>query len=203
MFEEEFGGFGFDFDGESKDGKYYVDSVTEFQMLTKFLPLDEVGISFSGEIPIDEKTSVITDKQIKLDNPEVAIKTYQKVIEMRELTEAERTNVSKAKLFLKKLFEVFFKGQKWRRNLCIFYASLVAFDIAVDNYFGALMMTACILLYTSPIKFAKELKKIFGNKKRKKELSEELSKMNMLGHVDSVDEDEGVQLYFRPKAPNM
>lgn len=203
MFEEEFGGFGFEFEGESPDGNFYVDSVPEFQMLTKFLPLEEVGISFSGEIKVDEKTSVITDKQIKLDNPEVAIKTYQKVMEMRELTEAERTNVSKAKLFLKKLFEVFFKGQKWRRNLCIFYASLVAFDIAVDNYFGALMMTACILLYTSPIKFAKELKKIFGNKKRKKELSEELSKMNMLGHVDSVDEDEGVQLYFRPKAPNM
>lgn len=203
MFEEEFGGFGFGFEGESEDGKFYVDSVPEFQMLTKFLPLEEVGISFSGEVKIDDNMSVITDKQIKLNNPEVAAKTYLKVMEMRELTEVERTNVSKAKLVLKKLFEVFFKGQKWRRNLCIFYAVLVGFDIAVENYFGALMMTACILLYTSPIKFMKEMKKLFGNKKRKEELSEELSKMNMLGHVNSVDEDEGVQLYFKPKAPNM
>lgn len=203
MFEEEVGGFGFEFEGESEDGKFYCDSVPEFQMLTKFLPLEEVGISFSGEIKVDEKTSVITDKQIKIDNPDAAIKTYQKVMEMRELTEVERTNVSKAKLVLKKLFEVFFKGQKWRRNLCIFYATLVAFDIAVENYFGALLMTACILLYTSPIKFAKELKKIFGNKKRKEELKEELSKLNMLGHYDSVPDDEGVQLYFKPKAPNM
>jgi hypothetical protein len=201
MFEEEFGGF--EFEGESEDGKFYCDSVTEFQMLTKFLPLDEVGISFSGEIPIDEKTSVITDKQIKLENPEVAAKTYQKVVEMRELTEAERTNVSKFKLMLKKLFEVFFKGQKFRRNLCVFWAIILGLDIATENYFGALMMTACILLYTSPIKFLKEVKKIFGNKKRKEELREELSKLNVFGYVNSVPEDEGVQLYFKPKAPNM
>ena len=55
MFEEEFGGF--EFEGESEDGKFYCDSVPEFQMLTKFLPLEEVGISFSGEIKIDEKIS--------------------------------------------------------------------------------------------------------------------------------------------------
>ena len=202
MFEEEFGGFGFEFEGASEDGKFYTDSLTEFQMLTKFLPLEEVGISFSGEIKVDENTSVITDKQIKLDNPEVATKTYQKVMEMRELTEVERTNVSKAKLVLKKLLDVFFKGQKWRRNLCIFYAVIVGFDIAVENYLGALLMTTCILLYTSPVKFVKEVRKIFSKKKRE-ELSEELSKMNVLGYVNSVDEDEGIQLYFKPKAPNM
>ena len=199
MFEEEFGGF--EFEGESEDGKFYCDSVPEFQMLTKFLPLEEVGISFSGEIKIDEKTSVITDKQIKLDNSEVAIKTYQKVMEMRELTEAERTNVSKAKLFLKKLFEVFFRGQKWRRNLCIFYAFIVGFDIAVENYLGAIIMFACILLYTSPIKFYKELRKIFS-KKKQKQLSKELDELKVLSDVFSVDDDEGIQLYFKPKAPN-
>lgn len=202
MFEEEFGGFGFEFEGESEDGKFYCDSVPEFQMLTKFLPLEEVGISFSGEIKIDDKTSVITDKQIKLDNPEVAAKTYQKVMEMRELTEAERTNVNKFKLVLKKLFDVYFKGQKFRRNLCVFWTIILGFDIATENYFGALMMAAAITLYTSPIKFIKEVRKIFSKKKRE-ELSEELSKVNMLGYVNSVPDDEGVQLYFKPKAPNM
>ena len=107
MFEEEFGGFGFEFEGESKDGNFYVDSVSEFQMLTRFLPLEEVGISFSGEIKVDEQTSVITDKQIKIDTPEETTKTYLKVMEMRELTEAERMNVSKAKLFFKKYFKQF------------------------------------------------------------------------------------------------
>ena len=199
---EEFSGFGFEFEGESKDGKFYCDSALEFQMLTKFLPLEEVGISFNGEIKIDDTISVITDKQVKLESPEVATMAYKKVMEMRELTEAERTNVSKAKLVLKKLFEVFFRGQKWRRNLCIFYALIAGFDIAVENYFGAILMTSFILLYTSPIKFYKELRKIFSKKKQKK-LSDELSELHLLGDVNSVDDDEGIQLYFKPKAPNM
>lgn len=203
MFEEEFCGFDFEFEDESKDGNFYVDSVPEFQMLTKFLSLEEVGISFNGEIEIDEQISVITDKKIKIDSPEEATKTYLKVMEMRELTEAERKNVSKFKLFFKKLFDVYFRGQKWRRNLCVFWAIIMGFDIAIENYFGALLMAACITMYTSPIKFIKEMKKIIGSKKRKKELTEELSKSNVLGYVDSVLEDEGVQLYFKPKAPNM
>jgi hypothetical protein len=202
MFEEEFGGFGFEFEGESEDGKFYCDSVTEFQMLSKILPMEEVGISFNGEIKIDEKTSVITDKQIKLENPEVATKTYQKVMEMRELTEVERANINKFKLVLKKIFDVYFRGQKFRRNLCIFWMIVLGLDIATENYFAALMMAACITLYTSPVKFIKEVRKIFSKKKRE-ELSEELSKVNMLGYVNSVDDDEGIKLYFRPGSTNM
>lgn len=200
MFEEEFSGF--DFETDRTDGIHFTDSVLEFDMLTKFIPLEEVGISFNGEIKIDDTMSVITDKQIKLDNPEEAKKTYLKVIEMRELTEAERLNVSKAKLFMKKLFDVFFKGQKFRRNLTIFWMLILGFDVATENYFGALMMTACILLYNSPIKFIKEMKKMY-NKKRRIELEKELMDMNMLSHVNSVDDDEGVQLYFKPKVSNM
>ena len=194
--------FGFDFETDRTDGIHFTDSVLEFDMLTKFIPLEEVGISFNGEIKIDDTMSVITDKQIKLDNPEEAKKTYLKVIEMRELTEAERLNVSKAKLFMKKLFDVFFKGQKFRRNLTIFWMLILGFDVATENYFGALMMTACILLYNSPIKFIKEMKKMY-NKKRRIELEKELMDMNMLSHVNSVDDDEGVQLYFKPKVSNM
>jgi hypothetical protein len=169
--------------------------------MTSVLPIDEVGISFNGEIKIDEKTSVITDKQIKLDNPEEAKKTYLKVMEMRELTEAERLNVSKAKLILKKLFDVFFKGQKFRKNLTIFWLVIVGLDIAAENYFGALTMTTCILLYNSPIKFIKEIKKMY-NKKRRLELEKELTDMKMLGHVNLVDEDEGIRLYYKPKSSN-
>ena len=202
MFED-FDDFSFDFSGENKDGKYFCDSILEFNMLTQIMPTEEVGISFNGEIKIDDTISVITDKQVKLENPEVATKTYKKVMEMRNLTEDERVNVSKFRLILKKVFDVYFKGQKYRRNLCIFWALIMCFDIAVENYFGALLMAAFITLYTSPIKFIKEVKKILGSKKRKKELSTELSELHIWGDVNSVDEDEGVRLYFKPKASNM
>ena len=187
---------------ERNDDNHYTNSVIEFDLLTKFITLEEVGISFNGEIKIDEMTSVITDKQIKLDSPEEAKKTYLKVMEMRDLTEAERLNVSKAKLFMKKLFDVFFKGQKFRRNLTIFWLVILGFDVAIENYFGVLMMTACILLYNSPIKFIKEIRKM-SNKKREEELTEELIEMKMLGYVNSVDNDEGIKLYYKPKVTNI
>ena len=67
----------------------------------------------------------------------------------------------------------------------------------------ALFYVAAIALYNKPIAFAKEIKKMISSKKRKEVLSEELSKANVLGYVNSVPDDEGVQLYFKPKAPNM
>ena len=196
MFEE------FEFKGESSDGNFYVDSVFEFDLLTKLLPLEEVGIRFFGDVKVDENVSVLVDEKIKLDSPEEATMTYQKVMEIRELTEAERMNVSKAKLLLKKMFDVYFSGQKWRRNLCIFWAIILGFDVAVENYFAAFMMAVCITLNTSPIKFYKEIKKIYGNKKRDL-LADELAEKNILNYVNSVSEDKDVQLYFRPKNTNM
>ncbi len=202
MFEET-SGFGFEFEGESEDGKFYCNSVPEFRMLTKFLPLDEVGISFSGEIEIDDNTSVITDKQVKMDNPEIAAKTYLKVMEMRELSEDEIKHINKFRLFFKKMFEVFFKNEKFRVFITCYWLLFLGFEIATEDYLMSLLYIAAIALYNSPIKFAKEIKKMIGSKKRKEVLMEELSKANVLGYVNSVPDDEGVQLYFKPKAPNM
>ena len=201
MFEEEVNGF--EFEGESEDGKFYCDSVPEFQMLTRFLPLEEVGISFSGEIKVDDNTSVITDKQVKMENSDMAVKTYLKVMEMRDLSEDEIKHINKFRLFFKKLFEVFFRKEKSRVYFTSLWLALLSFEIAMDDYLMALFYVAAIALYNKPIAFAKEIKKMIGSKKRKEVLSEELSKANVLGYVNSVPDDEGVQLYFKPKAPNM
>lgn len=201
MFEEGF--CGFEFEGESEDGKFYCDSVPEFQMLTRFLPLEEVGISFSGEIKVDDNTSVITDKQVKMENSDMAVKTYLKVMEMRDLSEDEIKHINKFRLFFKKLFEVFFRKEKTRVYFTSLWLALLSFEIAMDDYLMALFYVAAIALYNKPIAFAKEIKKMIGSKKRKEILSEELFKANVLGYVNSVPDDEGVQLYFKPKAPNM
>ncbi len=193
-------GFEFEFEGASEDGNFYVDNTSEFNMLTTMLPIEEVGISFSGEVQIDEKTSVITDKQVRLESPEIAIRTYKKVMEMRELTETERLQVGKCRLFFKKLFEVFYRNQKWRVYYSIFLTTMFGLDVASENIFGCFMMAACLAMTTSPVKFVKELKKMLGSNKRKEMLKEELLELNVCGYVNSVDDDEGIQLYFRPKA---
>lgn len=203
MFEEGFGEFGFEFQGESEDGKFYCDSVPEFQMLTKFLPLEETGLSFSGEVLLDDNTSVITDKQVKMNSPEDSVKTYLKVMEMRDLSEAEIKHISKYKLFFTKLFEVFFKNQKFRVYLTCYWLLFLGFEIAIEDYLMSFIYVAAIALYNSPIKFAKEIKKMISSKKRKEELKEELGEKNLVGLIYSIPEDEGIQLYFKPKAPNM
>ncbi len=203
MFEEEFGGFGFGFEGESEDGKFYCDSIHEFDMLTKMLPIDEVGLSFTGEIKIDDMTSVLTDKKIKFKDPEEAKKTYIKVMEMRELTEIERSKVSKVKLVLKKTLDVLFKGKKWLAYYCGLCVLMTTGHIIAENYLSALIWSGAFILNSSPIKYAKELNKLFGSKKQKEKLKEELIEANIYGYVNSVEEDEGVQFYFVPKAPNM
>ena len=188
-----------EFEGASDDGNFYVDYIPEFNMLTRFIPLEEVGISFSGEVEVDGNTSVITDKQVNMGTPEKAVKTYLKVMEMRELTDVEREKASKGKLFLKKVFEVFFRGDKWRRNLCIVLAVLAGHNVSLENYFGTSFLVGCILAVSDPIKFLKEIKKMCTSKKRKEELSEELSEEHLLPYIDSVPA-EGIQLYFRPKS---
>lgn len=198
MFDEKVG-VGVEFEGASDDGNLYVDSIPEFNMLTRFIPLEEVGISFSGEVEVDGNTSVITDKQVNMGTPEKAVKTYLKVMEMRELTDVEREKASKGKLFLKKVFEVFFRGDKWRRNLCIVLAVLAGYNVSLENYFCTSFLVGCILSVSDPVKFLKEIKKMCTSKKRKEELSEELSEQHLLPYIDSVPA-EGIQLYFRPKS---
>lgn len=191
--EENFG-----FEKASEDGNFYVNSLSEFNLLTKMLPIDEVGLSFNGEVEIDKKISVIINKKIEFENPEKTIKTYQKVMEMRDLSEDEIKHINKFKLFFKKIFDVLFRGQKFRIFFAGWWMFLAAFEVSTDDYFTALFYIAAIALYTSPIKFAKEMKKMLCSKKRKDELRDELNNLNIMGIVNSIPEDEGIQLYLKP-----
>ncbi len=193
----------FMFEGESEDGKFYTKDVKEFDFITSKLPIEETGISFSGEVEVGEGVSVITDKQVKMGNPEDSKKTYIKVIEYRELTEAERLHVSKVRLVLKKLFDVFFNKSKVNLYLSLFWGVIATLEVKMDDYFWALIYTSMIIFYNHPIKFAKELKKIVGNKKEVEKLEDELVQNSLLGYANSIPEDEGIQLYFKPKAPTM
>ncbi len=124
----------FGFEKASEDGDFYVNSFSEFNLLIKMLPIDEVGLSFNGEVEIDEKISVIINKKIEFENPEKTIKTYQKVMEMRDLSEDEIKHINKFKLFFKKIFDVLFRGQKFRIFFSGWWMFLAAFEVSTDDY---------------------------------------------------------------------
>lgn len=158
-----------------QDGNLYFQSVPEFEMLSRVLPVEEVGIHFSGEIPIDDKMSVLTDRKVSFSSVEETVHTYQKVMEVRELTQDEILKMNKWRLFLKKLFEVFFRNKKWRVYYTVFCGTAIAFDIASNNVVGIIIMSLAILLNTSPIQFAKELPKIFASPEKIERLKETVS----------------------------
>lgn len=56
---------------------------------------------------------------------EETVHTYQKVMEVRELTQDEILKMNKWRLFLKKLFEVFFRNKKWRVYYTVFVVRLL------------------------------------------------------------------------------
>jgi hypothetical protein len=66
--------------------------------------------------------------------------------------------ISKLKLFFNKLFEVFFKNQKFSVFFTSMWLALLAFEISTDDYLSSLIYVAAIALYNSPVKFAKEIK---------------------------------------------
>lgn len=184
---------------EFQDERMYFDSVPEFKMLSCIVPTEEVGIRFSGEIAIDDSMSVITDKTIPLSDVEETVKTYQKVMEIRELTEDEILHINKWRLVFKKLFDVFFRGKKWRVFYTAFCSCALAIDIDTNNILGILLMTLCILCNTSPIKFAKELPKIFASSEKVEQLKAEIDNKEIVSTISSIPDDEGIQLYLKPK----
>jgi hypothetical protein len=178
---------------------YYAESAREFDFVVN-AHVDgkiDTGIRVYDELEIDEKTSVITEKEISFSSPEETKRNYLKVIEVQELSEAEINNVNKFRLFFKKLFNVFFKGKKWLVAYGIFCTLLIALDIALENYFGAFIMFACLWVNSSPIKFAKEVKKLFSSEKKMDELKRELRELNLSG-LEYMPK-ESIQLFIRDK----
>ena len=178
---------------------YYADSIREFNFVLNAYGDQEVetGISVYDELQIDDNTSVITEREVSFNTPEETKSNYLKVIEVQELSEAEVEELGKFKLILKKIFTVFFKGKKWNVAYGIFCTLLIGLDIALDNWFGAMIMLMCLWISSSPIKFAKEVKKILTSEEKKDALRTELNKVN-LGGLEYLPKD-SIKLFVKDK----
>lgn len=181
---------------------YKTNIPTIFDSLTSKNQYEEVGISFEGEIKIDDYISVITNKNIKSKNPKEAKNTYLKVMEMRELTEEEMQEIGPAKKVLKAAFEVLCSGSK----LCVFYAVFLATTLGLDIYNGnfiqILIKTACLIWVLKPVKFLKEVRKILKSPERIEELREYLHGKGVSGYINSVDNDEDIKMYVKVRKDN-
>ena len=174
-------------------------SVLEYKTLASMFEYTETGLSITGEMNLGGCTTISTNKCISLPDEEKVVESYQKVVEMRELTTQELENVSKAKLILKKSFDVLFKGKKFNLYYFIFLAGLFGIDMAIENYLGASLMVLFSLFYISPIKFYKEVKNVLAREKRIEELQQYLIDNNLLSLYCSDHDDVEISLYLKPK----
>lgn len=157
----------------------------------------ETGIHLDGDIPIDDKTSIVIDKFYKCEDSASAIKNYCKVMDVRELDEIERENANKGRLFLKSCFEVLFKGQVWRAVYVLFNTLLIGYDIYADNIIAAIILICANLLYTSPIKFTKEIVRLAMLFRDKERTQEELKKIGIDYMACAIENDSDIKLYIK------
>lgn len=178
----------------------FTDDLALLALLTQQEKIIETGISFSGAIKVDESTSIITDKDVKIPgNIMDAKKTYLKVMEMRELTEEEQKYANKGREFLSKMFKIMFYNNKYMIALACFIATMLGLDIATGNFLGIILKCLLVLFINRPIKFVKEVIGMFERGDRIEELSEELREYHLLSLIDSVDNDKDIKMYAKLK----
>lgn len=184
-----------DTDGE----RVYVDSDKFFEKITDNMPLEDTGLYFHDEIEVGEGVSVITDERVSIGSSEKTVKAYHKVVEMIELNELEIQQMNKIRLLLKKLFEVFFKGKKGLVIYTAFLGFSIALDIMTKDLIGLILNIALVFMWNQPIKFYREVKKIFTSEKKYDALCDDLRKLGLLSVSQNVTSKDGVKLYYKPR----
>lgn len=178
---------------------YKTNFIPAFLEMAKDPCVEEVGISFEGETKVNDEVSVLTDKNIKLDSPEEAKKTYLKVIEMRDLTRDELEDANKVRKFFRLIFKTLFNGKKWQIFWSMFVGSGLLSSLYNGDFLLAMIDFVCLSVVLSPIKCFKEVRKFFTASSRKEKLQEYLREQRVSGYVHSVDNDDDIKLYLKLK----
>lgn len=189
-----------DFTNEGNNEKklYFNNDFVLITLLAKQDDILETGLAFDGEVRIDDNISIITEKEVKLDEglPDTH-KTYLKVMEMRELTEEEMKYANKTREFLSKMFNIMFYNKKLMISWTIIVATALGINIVEGDFLGIALKSFCLLVVNRPIKFIKEVIKMFKRDAKIEELSEYLRDKQVLGLVNSVDDKNDIKMYAK------
>lgn len=184
------------------DSNLYFDFINSLYSLDK---IEETGLSIQSEIKISEDTSTTIDKMVKIGGLEDTHETYLKVVEMRDLTKEEIKLADKAREFLSKLFEIFFRGEKVNVILSVILILATGIEIFSGNFIGTYVRAASFFLINRPIAFTKEMyriiKKDIKTIKRNielKKIEEYLRQRNVLEYID-IAERYDVEMYAKIK----
>lgn len=154
-----------------------------------------MGIHFKEEVDINDGSSVLIDKEVKLDNREEAVKNYVKVLKMKELVDEEQEIVNKGLLIVKRMFNIIFKrGDKINLSL-VFYMFMCSVGVHNDNLFITLLWSALIVSELGRRNALNYIKSCLTYEKEK----QELEAMSLLENIKNVSSTNNIEMYFKTK----
>lgn len=184
--------------GNNENKLYFNTDLTLAALLAKPDEILESGLSFDGEVKLNDNMSIITDKEVKVNGGlSDTHKTYLKVMEMRELTEEEIKYANKVREFLAKMFEIMFYNKKIMIAWTMVVATALGINISNGDFLGIILKSVCVLVINRPIKFIKEVINMFKRDAKIEELTEFLREKHVLGLVDSVDDKDDIKMYAK------
>lgn len=192
--------------------KVNIEKESEFNFFTSFDDVEETGLVFqfldspiehvpSGDdkhnIPLEQIPKEIDMVEVPIKKEEVP-KTYQKVIEVHEMNEAEKNFANRIRYILKLIFKGFFKENivnAWCTGLSY---GIITYDIIEQKYLPALIMFIYSLLYTDIKNGVKTLLDYCTSKKRR-ELEADLESHSVLNYTNSMIYSDEVKMYVKRK----
>ncbi len=180
---------------------FETNNVTAFRIATiaNATPVSELGIHFKSEITLDDITSKITDKYVKLSDANTATTNYLKVVRIIELNTQEKAEVNKARDFFKKMYDTIFKGQKSNVVWTMIYLIFTTFVFPAKNFLAVLIDLALLSWILGLRQGIKEFIRALKPSKEAKALEGELSNWRLAQYSSCVSDKDDVTLYFKLK----
>lgn len=192
--------------------KVNIESEREFNHYSSFDNVVETGLIFqfldaatrnipekddNHNIPLETGSEDVQMIQVPIRKEEV-FPTYQKVIEVYEMNEAEINIANKIRYILKLIFKGFFKENVTSAWCTGISYGFVAYDLLDQKYLAALIMFTYSLLYTDIRNGFKMLADYFSSRKRL-ELEADLKRHDVLDYTEAMINKDEVKMYVKSK----
>lgn len=146
-------------------------------------------------VPLEYNSREVDMVEVPISRREVP-ETYQKVIEVYEMNEAEINIANKIRYILKLIFKGFFKGDILYAWFAGFSYGFIACDLIEQKYLSALILFTYSLLYMDIKKGVKTLKDYFSSKTRIK-LEDYLARYGILEYTNDLVSSDDVKMYVK------
>lgn len=163
----------------------------------------ECGLTFDSSYELGDGTSVESKKDIKLDSAQETVSTYQKVVEVYELTDGELAKVNGFRKFFR-AFNEHIKEKGYKPSLLYLIGALQfgfgTYDLFNEDYFMAAIFFICFGFNVLGTNLGNYIEKYWHYNKKVEQYKEELSSKGISNEdISLMSSTDDVQMYTLTK----